>query len=56
MLVFGNTRVEPGLLVEPATGTSVPPGDAQKLEEYKTLIWYVLLLLFRTLSLEADLS
>ncbi|OJT05247.1 hypothetical protein TRAPUB_3954 [Trametes pubescens] len=39
VLVFGNTRIEPGLLVEPAAGTSVPPGDVQALEDFKELIW-----------------
>ncbi|KAI0819209.1 acetyl-CoA synthetase-like protein [Trametes gibbosa] len=38
-LVFGNQRLEPGLLVEPAAGVVIPAGDAQALEEYKDLIW-----------------
>ncbi|KAL1937899.1 hypothetical protein VTO73DRAFT_12792 [Trametes versicolor] len=42
VLVFGNMRIDPGLLVEPAAGNSVPPGDAQKLQEYKDLIWPVI--------------
>ncbi|KAI0669497.1 acetyl-CoA synthetase-like protein [Trametes maxima] len=38
-ILFGRHRIEPGVLIEPAAGVSVPPGDAQKLEEFRDLIW-----------------
>ncbi|KAI0629572.1 acetyl-CoA synthetase-like protein [Trametes polyzona] len=38
-LMFGNGRIEPGLLIEPASGVDLPPGNSRKLEEYIDLIW-----------------
>ncbi|KAI9059888.1 acetyl-CoA synthetase-like protein [Trametes sanguinea] len=38
-LMFGRSRIEPGVLIEPASGINVDPNDKQQLEEYIDSIW-----------------
>ncbi|KAI0314061.1 acetyl-CoA synthetase-like protein [Amylostereum chailletii] len=38
-IMFGRDHIETGVLVEPAAGIAVPPGDSKKLDEFKDLIW-----------------
>ncbi|KAL7277648.1 hypothetical protein ACG7TL_008575 [Trametes sanguinea] len=40
-LMFGRSRIEPGVLIEPANGIHINPEDKQQLEEYIDSIWYV---------------
>ena len=39
--MFGQQRIQMGVLIEPPSHISIPTGDAQKLEEFKDLIWFV---------------
>ncbi|OSC97571.1 acetyl-CoA synthetase-like protein [Trametes coccinea BRFM310] len=38
-LMFGRSRIEPGVLIEPANGIHINPEDKQQLEEYIDSIW-----------------
>ncbi|KAI8993761.1 acetyl-CoA synthetase-like protein [Trametes punicea] len=38
-IIFGRHRIEPGVLIEPASGFSITPGDSQQLEEFVNAIW-----------------
>ncbi|KAI0657838.1 acetyl-CoA synthetase-like protein [Cubamyces menziesii] len=38
-IMFGQQRIQMGVLIEPPSHISIPTGDAQKLEEFKDLIW-----------------
>ncbi|KAI0325861.1 acetyl-CoA synthetase-like protein [Cubamyces sp. BRFM 1775] len=38
-IVFGQQRIQLGVLIEPPPHITIPTGDAQKLEEFKDLIW-----------------
>ncbi|KAI8971004.1 acetyl-CoA synthetase-like protein [Trametes punicea] len=37
-IIFGQHRLELGILIEPASG-SIPPGDAERLERFKDTVW-----------------
>ena len=40
-VMFGRTRLQPGLLLEPAPGFEIDPRDETQLAKFRNLVWYV---------------
>ena len=46
-IIFGQGKFQNGVIVEPAQGHVVDPGDMRQVAEYRNAIWYVIHHLYR---------